>query len=87
MTTPQVEIYTKWTCGYCSRAKALLDSKNIAYTEYDVTSDAAKRAEMVERVPGAQTVPQIIIGGKPIGGCDDLSALDRAGKLDSLLGL
>ena len=87
MNTAKVEIYTQWGCGYCVRAKALLDAKGAAYDEYDTSMDASKRAEMTQRVPGANTVPQIIIAGKPIGGCDDLMALDRAGKLDPLLGL
>lgn len=87
MTTPKVEIYTKWGCPYCVRAKALLDGKGVAYAEYDITLGGPRRAEMVERVPGASTVPQILINDQAIGGCDDLHALDRAGKLDSLLGL
>ncbi len=87
MTAPKVEIYTQWGCGYCTRAKALLDAKGVAYHEYDITMDGARRIEMIERVPGANTVPQIIIEGRPVGGSDDLAALDRAGKLDALLGL
>lgn len=81
----QVEIYTQWGCPYCTRAKALLDRKGVAYTEYDVTMDSRKRAEMVERAPGARTVPQVFIGGIGHGGCDELHALDGAGKLDALL--
>ena len=87
MTTPKVEIYTQWGCGYCHRAKALLDSKGIAYEEIDVTMGGPKRAEMAQRAPGARTVPQIFIGDQVIGGSDDLAALERAGKLDGLLGL
>lgn len=87
MATAKVEIYTKWGCPYCVAAKALLDGKGVPYTEYDVTMGGAKRAEMVERVPGAATVPQVLIEGRPYGGFDDISALDRAGKLDPLLGL
>lgn len=83
----KVEIYTQWGCGYCVRAKALLDAKGVEYTEYDVTMDSRKRAEMVERMPGARTVPQVFIDGMGYGGSDDLHALDRAGKLDALLGL
>lgn len=83
----QVEIYTQWGCPYCVRAKALLDSKGVQYTEYDVTMDSNKRAEMVERKPGARTVPQIFIDGVAYGGSDDIHALDRAGKLDAALGL
>ncbi|MFO1256349.1 MAG: glutaredoxin 3 [Sphingomonadaceae bacterium] len=86
MSTPKVEIYTKWGCPYCVRAKALLDGKGVAYEEYDVTLGGPKRAEMEQRVPGARTVPQIIVEGQALGGCDDIVALDRAGKLDPLLG-
>ena len=86
MTAPKVEIYTKWGCPYCSRATALLDSKGAAYEEYDVTMGGPKKAEMLERVPGAVTVPQILIDGQAIGGSDDLAELDRAGKLDAMLG-
>ena len=84
---PKVEIYTQWGCPYCVRAKALLDRKGVAYTEYDVTMDAAKRAEMVARKPGASTVPQIFIDDVAFGGSDDVHALDAAGKLDPVLGL
>lgn len=87
MPTPVIEIYTKWGCPYCVRAKALLDAKGMAYTEYDITMGGPKRAEMQARVPGAMTVPQILIDDQAVGGCDDLHALDRAGKLDPLLGL
>ena len=81
----KVEIYTQWGCGYCVRAKALLDAKGAAYSEYDVTMSGAKRAEMAARAPGASTVPQIFINDLGVGGCDDLLALDAAGKLDGLL--
>lgn len=87
MTKPKVEIYTKWGCPYCVRAKALLDAKGVAYEEYDITLGGPKKAEMHDRVPGASTVPQILIGGQAVGGCDDVHALDRAGKLDPMLGL
>jgi glutaredoxin 3 len=87
MPTPVIEIYTKWGCPYCVRAKALLDAKGMTYAEYDITLGGPKRAEMQARVPGAMTVPQILIDDRAIGGCDDLHALDRAGKLDPLLGL
>lgn len=85
MSAPKVEIYTKWGCGYCTRAKALLDEKGVAYEEYDVTLGGPKKAEMLQRVPDARTVPQIFIGGKPVGGSDDLRALEQSGQLDSLL--
>ncbi len=84
---PKVEIYTKIYCGFCYRAKHLLDSKGVEYTEYDTTLGGPKRAEMPQRKPNASTVPQIFIDGRAIGGSDDLARLDREGKLDSLLGL
>lgn len=87
MSTPKVEIYTQWGCPYCVRAKALLDSKGVAYTEIDVTMDTKKRAEMAERKPGARTVPQVFVDDQALGGCDDIHALDAAGKLDPILGL
>ena len=83
----RVEIYTQFGCGYCHRAVALLRSKGVDFAEYDVTMDRAKRAEMVERAPGARTVPQIFIDDTSIGGSDELAALDRAGNLDPMLGL
>ncbi len=86
MVAPKVEIYTKWGCGFCVRAKALLEAKGADFEEYDITMGGPKKAEMLERVPGAMTVPQILIGGAAVGGCDELLALDRAGKLDALLG-
>lgn len=87
MTAPRVEMYTKWGCPYCVAAKALFEGKGVAFEEYDITMGGPKRAEMLERVPGAYTVPQILIDGKAYGGFDDVSALDRAGKLDPLLKL
>ena len=82
---PKVEIYTTPFCPYCSRAKALLETKGIAYDEYDVSRGGAKRAEMLQRSNGGYTVPQIFIGDRHVGGCDDMFALDRAGRLDPLL--
>ena len=84
--TANVEIYTKFACPYCVRAKQLLDSKGVQYTEYDISMGGAKRDEMLVRVPGARTVPQILINDTPIGGSDDLRALENQGKLDALLG-
>ncbi len=81
-----IEIYSWKTCPYCIRAKALLDSKGVAYTDYDITGDEEARAKMVERTGGPRTVPQIFIDGKHIGGCDDIHALDAKGELDKLLG-
>ena len=86
MTSATVEIYTRWGCPYCTRAKSLLDAKGVAYTEHDITLGGRPRDEMRARVPNAATVPQIFIGDEAIGGCDDLYALDRAGKLDQMLG-
>lgn len=82
----KVEIYTKMFCGYCVRAKQLLTSKGVDFEEYDITMGGPKRAEMLDRAPGSTTVPQIFIDGAHVGGSDDLAALDRAGKLDPLLG-
>jgi glutaredoxin 3 len=83
--TKTIDIYTKFGCPYCSRAKQLLQTKGAAYNEIDVTMGGAPRAEMEQRAPGARTVPQIFIDGTHIGGCDDLHALDNAGKLDAML--
>ena len=87
VSTPKVEIYTKMYCGFCHRAKRLLDEKGVEYEEYDITLGGPKRAEMMDRRPGASTVPQIFIDDKAIGGSDDLAALEREGKLDAMLGL
>jgi glutaredoxin 3 len=87
MSAPKVEIYTKWGCPYCVAAKALLDGKRVAYTEHDITVGGPKRDEMRARVPGAATVPQVLIDDVAFGGFDDISALDRLGKLDPALGL
>jgi glutaredoxin 3 len=80
----KIEIYTTPFCGYCSRAKSLLDSKGAEYEETDVMMDEKKRAEMRERSKRS-TVPQIFINGQHIGGSDELAALEQAGKLDPLL--
>jgi glutaredoxin 3 len=82
---PKVEIYTKFTCGFCGRAKKLLELKKVPYEEYPVDFGGAKKAEMVERTGGRMTVPQIFINGRHVGGCDDLMALEYQGKLDELL--
>lgn len=87
MSQPRIEIYTKWGCPYCVAAKSLLDGKGVAYEEYDLTMGGPKRAEMLERVPGASTVPQVLIDDKAYGGFDDINALDRQGQLDPILGL
>ncbi|AXQ94971.1 glutaredoxin 3 [Cereibacter azotoformans] len=80
-----VEIYTTPTCGYCQAAKALLQRKGVSYAETDVSRDPSLRAAMTQRAHGRRTVPQIFIGGQHVGGCDDLFALDGAGKLDPML--
>ena len=79
-----VTIYTRDFCGYCARAKALLQSKNVNFTEYNATENPQYRQEMVDK-SGRNTFPQIFIGEQHVGGCDDLHALDRDGKLDPLL--
>ncbi|KAB0461441.1 glutaredoxin 3 [Rhizobium sp. SEMIA 439] len=79
-----VTIYTRDFCGYCARAKALLDSKGVDYAEYNATTTPEYRQEMIEK-SGGTTFPQIFINGQHVGGCDDLHALERAGKLDVLL--
>ena len=81
----KIEVYSKATCPFCIRAKRLLDMKGVDYVEYEVSGHEAKRAEMIERSGGGQTVPQILIDGEPIGGCDEMFALERQGKLDELL--
>lgn len=81
----KVEIYTTPFCPYCSRAKALLGQKGVDFQEYDVSMDYAEREKMRDRANGGHTVPQIFIDDQHIGGCDDMFALDRAGRLDPLL--
>jgi glutaredoxin 3 len=81
-----VTIYTRQFCPYCTRAVSLLKSKNVNFNEIDAGMDAQKKAEMVERSGGGRTFPQIFIGEKHVGGCDDMMALEKSGKLDSLLG-
>ena len=81
----KVEIYTSPWCGYCARAKSLLESKGVEFVEYDTMEDAANRAESLKRSGGRTSVPQIFVDGEHVGGSDELAALDRAGKLDPLL--
>jgi glutaredoxin 3 len=83
---PPVEIYTTGYCPYCTAAKSLLKRKGVEFKEIDLGRDYTKREEMIQRSNGRMTVPQIFIGPTHVGGCDDLYALDRAGKLDPLLG-
>jgi glutaredoxin 3 len=79
-----VVIYTRPFCGYCARAISLLDQKGVAYTEIEAGMDPEKRQEMMQR-SGRSTFPQIFIDGQHIGGCDEMMALERAGKLDPML--
>src|SRR5210317_272400 len=79
-----IEIYSSRWCGFCMRAKMLLDSKGVQYKEIDVDQDSALRAQMMQR-SGRRTVPQIFIDEVHVGGCDDLFAAERSGKLDELL--
>lgn len=80
-----VTLYTRQFCGFCTAAKHLLDSKGVAYTEHDATFSPELKQEMIGKANGRATFPQIFIGGTHVGGCDELQALDRAGKLDPML--
>ena len=82
-----VEIYTSPMCGFCHAAKRLLKQKGVNFAEINVWSDPSRKPEMIQRANGGRTVPQIFVGEMHVGGCDELYALERAGKLDSLLGL
>lgn len=84
MPAPSVTLYTTSWCPYCSRARALLTRKGVAFEDIDIEAAPDKRAEMQTR-SGRRTVPQIFIGDQHVGGCDDLHALEQAGKLDDLL--
>ncbi len=83
----EVELYTTMWCPFCTRARALLQRKGVVFTDIDVEEHPQRRAEMVRRAEGRSTVPQIFINGEHIGGSDELAALDRAGKLDTKLGI
>ena len=88
MSQKSVEIYTWSTCPYCMRAKQLLDSKGVNYTEYSIDGDDEARAQMAKRAGGRRTLPQIFIGKNyHVGGCDDLYSLEGEGELDYLLGI
>lgn len=82
--TSQVEIYSSGLCGYCMRAKALLEDKGVPYVEISVDMDPGRREEMIQR-SGRRTVPQIFIGSTHVGGYDDLLSLEQGGELDRLL--
>jgi glutaredoxin 3 len=83
--TAAIEIYTRPGCGYCSAAKSLLTRKNATFIEFDVASDPTHRQRMWDRAGAGSTFPQIFIGTTHVGGCEELYALDRAGKLDAML--
>ena len=83
--TAVIEIYTRPGCGYCSAAKSLLTRKKAVFTEYDIAVDSTLRQQMWDRAGAGSTFPQIFIGDTHVGGCDELYALDREGKLDGLL--
>lgn len=83
----EVELYTTMFCPYCARARALLQRKGVVYTDIDIAEEPGRRAEMIRRAGGRTSVPQIFINGEHIGGSDELVALDRAGALDTKLGL
>ncbi len=85
MSTPKIDIYTKFACPFCVRAKHLLKTKGAEFNEFDITMGGEKRDEMMVRAPLARTVPQIFIGDTYVGGSDELAALEREGKLDALL--
>lgn len=80
-----VEIYTSPLCGFCHAAKRLLTQKGVTFSEIDVLANPARKPEMIQRANGGRTVPQIFVGQIHVGGCDDLYALEQAGKLDALL--
>ncbi|MDO5370149.1 glutaredoxin 3 [Paracoccus sp. (in: a-proteobacteria)] len=85
--TARVEIYATQSCPYCHAARGLLQKKGVSYEMIDVGREPERRAEMTQRANGRRTVPQIFIDGTHVGGSDDIHALDRAGKLDPMLGL
>jgi glutaredoxin 3 len=82
---PPIVIYTKSTCRYCDAAKALLNAKGAPFREISVDGDRAGQAAMAQKSAGRSTVPQIFVGAAHVGGCDDLHALEAAGKLDAML--
>ena len=80
-----VEIYTSPLCGFCHAAKRLLSQKGVSFSEIDLSREPGRRSEMMDKAGGRHTVPQIFVGQTHVGGCDDLFALERSGKLDPLL--
>ncbi len=85
MNHPPIDVYTKFACPYCVRAKRLLSGKGAEFNEYDITMGGPKREEMIRRAPHARTVPQVFIGDTHVGGSDELAALEASGKLDAML--
>lgn len=83
---PEVVIYTTTFCPFCARAKSLMARKGVSYEEINLDEKPQRRSEMISRAAGRSTVPQIFIDGQGVGGCDEIYALDRRGKLDALLG-
>ena len=81
----KIEVYTSPLCGFCHRAKGLLNSKNVEFEDIDVMMDRVRKAEMVLRAGGRTSVPQVFIDGEHVGGCDELYALEMTGKLDPML--
>ena len=79
-----IEVYWRPGCGFCMKALDFLESKNLNLTKYNIWEDASSKEEMTERSKGARTVPQIFIDGKPIGGCNEMLALEQEGKFDYL---
>jgi glutaredoxin 3 len=84
--TPEIVMYSTAWCGYCQRARSLLERKGVSVREIKIDEDPKERDVMLSRSGGRRTVPQIFIGDRHVGGYDDLAALDRAGELDKLLG-
>ncbi|MFK7939624.1 MAG: glutaredoxin 3 [Roseovarius sp.] len=80
-----VEIYTSPLCGFCTAAKRLLTQKGVTFSEINILTNPGRKSEMIQRANGGRTVPQIFVGQTHVGGCDDLYALEQAGKLDALL--
>ena len=83
----EVELYTTMWCPFCTRARRLLQQKGVAFTEIDIEEHPQRRGEMIRRAGGRRTVPQVFINGEHIGGSDELAAMDRAGELDTKLGI
>jgi len=81
---PKIEVFSGANCGYCERAKALLDGKGLAYADLDISAHAGNRAELLRRLPRVKSIPQIFIAGEHIGGCEDLQLLDDSGRLDKI---